>query len=58
MEGPTALAQFRSCPPVAISVSAVHSHALLSTMPTMLMPSCRRVSYRPDLLTVCRTPRN
>ncbi|KAE9581371.1 hypothetical protein CGMCC3_g2761 [Colletotrichum fructicola] len=33
MEGPTALAQFRSCPPVAISVSAVHSHALLSSQP-------------------------
>ncbi|KAF0323485.1 hypothetical protein GQ607_009382 [Colletotrichum asianum] len=27
-------------------------------MPPMPMPSYRRVSYRPDLLTVCRTPRN
>ncbi|KAL3298776.1 hypothetical protein RB213_007152 [Colletotrichum asianum] len=26
-------------------------------MPIMPMPSYRRVSYRPDLLTVCRTPR-
>ncbi|KAK2774953.1 hypothetical protein CKAH01_13006 [Colletotrichum kahawae] len=58
MEGPTGLSQFRCCPPVAISVSAVHCHdsqprPLLNQVnafiPTNLPPT--------DLcyLTVCRT---